>query len=266
MRDTAGSDAGEVLIHFPALDSVVPPGSAIHSAELVVYLSVSRPMLRLQMGSSGAARAWSESTVLWGTKPAAAGKPAMKSYNAGMGMADTPVRVDVTSLVRLWAGGEIGERTVILSPGSADMDVSFYSREGAKPDLQPQLVIRCSPVQTSVPLDSGPRDAMQMKGLNRLVMNSVITPTIVLDAGAVRFAHLDLAIPNFGIQEAVQFNQATQDVFPGCPAVRDGYIHLSDKPGWGVDLDEEQAKKFPLPEQPGYWLPVRRRDGTAVKP
>ena len=38
------------------------------------------------------------------------------------------------------------------------------------------------------------------------------------------------------------------------------------RPGWGVDLNEELAKKFPLPENPGYWLPVRRRDGTAVRP
>ena len=79
-------------------------------------------------------------------------------------------------------------------------------------------------------------------------------------------AHLDLAIHNFGIQEAVNFNQATQDVFPGCPAMKNGYIHVNEGPGWGMDLNEELAKKFPLPANPGYWSPVRRKDGTTVRP
>jgi mannonate dehydratase len=91
-------------------------------------------------------------------------------------------------------------------------------------------------------------------------------PADVSPVGHAANAHLDLAISNFGIQEAVQFNQAAQDVFPGCPTVQEGCIRVQEKPGWGVDINEELAREFPLPEQPGYWLPVRRRDGTAVKP
>ena len=34
----------------------------------------------------------------------------------------------------------------------------------------------------------------------------------------------------------------------------------------GVDIDEKLAAKFPLPDHPGYWRPVRRSDGTAVRP
>jgi mannonate dehydratase len=37
-----------------------------------------------------------------------------------------------------------------------------------------------------------------------------------------------LAIPNFGIQEAREFTQAEQDVFPGCPVLKDGYYHAND--------------------------------------
>lgn len=91
-------------------------------------------------------------------------------------------------------------------------------------------------------------------------------PGDVSPVGHAANAHLDLAVHNFGIQEAVQFNQATQDVFPGLPTIRNGYMHVNEAPGWGVDLNEELAKKFPLPEAPGYWLPTRRGDGTAVRP
>jgi mannonate dehydratase len=78
--------------------------------------------------------------------------------------------------------------------------------------------------------------------------------------------HLDLAIHNFGIQESQRFNEASQEVFPGCPVIKNGYFHVNEAPGWGVDLNEAAAKKYPFPAQPGYWEPVRRRDGTAVRP
>jgi mannonate dehydratase len=81
--------------------------------------------------------------------------------------------------------------------------------------------------------------------------------------------HLDLAVPNFGIQEARDFTQAEQDVFPGCPTLKDGYYHANDKPGLGIDLDEKLAAKFPIRDDPPFdmsWGNVRRRDGTVVKP
>jgi mannonate dehydratase len=91
-------------------------------------------------------------------------------------------------------------------------------------------------------------------------------PGDVSPVGHAANAHLDLAVHNFGIQEAVQFNEATLEVFPGTPVLRNGYMHVNEAPGWGVDINEELAKKHPLPEKPGYWLPTRRRDGTSVRP
>ena len=57
-----------------------------------------------------------------------------------------------------------------------------------------------------------------------------------------------------------------QEVFSGCPTYQNGYMFVHEAPGFGVDIDEEKAKKYPFPENPGYWEPVRRRDGTAVRP
>jgi mannonate dehydratase len=91
-------------------------------------------------------------------------------------------------------------------------------------------------------------------------------PTDLSPVGHAANIHLDLAIPNFGIQESIRFNEASQEVFTGCPTIKNGYFHVNEAPGWGVDINEEAAKKYPYPEQPGYWDPVRRRDGTAVRP
>jgi mannonate dehydratase len=91
-------------------------------------------------------------------------------------------------------------------------------------------------------------------------------PGDVSPVGHAVNAHLDLAIPNFGIQESVRFNDRTREVFPGCPTLKNGYMYINEAPGFGVDINEELAAKFPLPEHPGYWSPVRRSDGTAVRP
>ncbi len=91
-------------------------------------------------------------------------------------------------------------------------------------------------------------------------------PGDVSPVGHAANAHLDLAIWNFGIQESVSFNDKTREVFPGCPTMENGYMHVNEAPGFGVDINEDLAAKFPLPEDPGYWKPVRRPDGTAVRP
>ncbi len=94
-------------------------------------------------------------------------------------------------------------------------------------------------------------------------------PGDVSPVGHAANVHLDLTVPNFGIQEARAFNQAERDVFPGCPELNDGYYHANDRPGLGIDLDESLAAKFPIQDDPPFdlnWGNVRRRDGTIVKP
>lgn len=94
-------------------------------------------------------------------------------------------------------------------------------------------------------------------------------PGDVSPVGHAANVHLDLAIPNFGIQESHEFTPAEQDVFPGCPVLKDGYYHANDRPGLGIDLDEKLAAKFPITDEPSFdlrWGNLRRRDGTSVKP
>ncbi len=62
----------------------------------------------------------------------------------------------------------------------------------------------------------------------------------------------------------------TQEVFRGCPKVRDGYMFAPERPGLGIDLDEKLAAKFPFPDGPPNfdysWGTTRRRDGTVIRP
>jgi mannonate dehydratase len=94
-------------------------------------------------------------------------------------------------------------------------------------------------------------------------------PGDVSPVGHAANVHLDLAIPNFGIQEARDFTQAERDVFPGCPELKDGYYWANDRPGFGIDLDEKLAARFPITDDPPFdyhWGNLRRRDDTVSKP
>jgi mannonate dehydratase len=94
-------------------------------------------------------------------------------------------------------------------------------------------------------------------------------PGDVSPVGHAANVHLDLAIPNFGIQEARVFTQEEKDVFPGCPELKDGYYYANDKPGLGIDIDEALAAKFPIKDDPPFdmrWGNLRRRDGSVTKP
>jgi mannonate dehydratase len=91
------------------------------------------------------------------------------------------------------------------------------------------------------------------------------------DASPVAHAanlQLDLACHNFGIQESYLFPERTREVFPGCPEIRDGAMWSNERPGLGIDIDEAAAAKYPFPEHPinGAWPPVRRLDGTVIRP
>jgi len=72
--------------------------------------------------------------------------------------------------------------------------------------------------------------------------------------------HLDLSIPNFGLQEYMPHTAETDAVFPHTYRFADGYLHPSEEPGLGVDIDEDLAARYPY--RPAS-LPVNRlEDGT----
>lgn len=93
-------------------------------------------------------------------------------------------------------------------------------------------------------------------------------PGDVSPIGHMAMCHLDLAITNFGIQEWSEMNDATLEIFRGAPTVKDGYIWASEKPGWGIEVDEQAAAKRPFDRSRplnGGWGEVRLPDGQIIK-
>ena len=78
--------------------------------------------------------------------------------------------------------------------------------------------------------------------------------------------HLDLWAPNFGIQEWCNFPEHVYEIFPGTPEVRNGYMYPSDKPGLGIDINEDLAAKYPCQDQVEWWTQTRLPDGSPTRP
>lgn len=82
---------------------------------------------------------------------------------------------------------------------------------------------------------------------------------------------LDLVCYNFGIQEWTFANPRLLEVFDGYPVVKDGYVYANEKPGWGIEINEKAAARYPFGSESGArkalnggWGVVRRADGTVI--
>ena len=85
-------------------------------------------------------------------------------------------------------------------------------------------------------------------------------PTDVSPVGLAAQMHVGLAIHNFGIQEYMKHGANTDRVFQQSFTFEDGYLHPGDQPGLGVDLDVDEAGKYPYEVA---YLPYNRlADGT----
>ncbi len=98
-------------------------------------------------------------------------------------------------------------------------------------------------------------------------------PGDVSPVGHAANVQLDVVVHNFGIQEFSGFNDTLEEVFPGCPQIKDGYLYPNDKPGLGIDIDEAKAAKFPLHSNMSQynngvidWTQARLPDGTLNRP
>ena len=56
---------------------------------------------------------------------------------------------------------------------------------------------------------------------------------------------IELSIYNFGVHEGSSFPKETQEVFVGCPEVKDGYMLAKEKPGLGIEVDEAAGGEIP---------------------
>lgn len=93
-------------------------------------------------------------------------------------------------------------------------------------------------------------------------------PADVSPIGAAANVAIDVASPAFGIQEGHVYAEPVHEVFAGTIPIVNGHMEPNHAPGWGIEIDEKLAAKFP-PEKHKHerWSSlVRRPDGGIEAP
>jgi mannonate dehydratase len=86
--------------------------------------------------------------------------------------------------------------------------------------------------------------------------------------------HLDVSCYNTGIQEWRGYSDLTREIFQGAPTVKNGFLYPNDKPGWGIEVDEKLAARYPYgtgeqgtaKQLNGGWGDYRGPDGAIYHP
>lgn len=82
-------------------------------------------------------------------------------------------------------------------------------------------------------------------------------PTDISPVAMSACLHFGLWVPNFGIQEFMLHSEETNEVFGWEYSFKDGMVNPPEKPGLGVEFNEELAEKHPYVRA---YLPVNRRE------
>lgn len=147
----------------------------------------------------------------------------------------------------------------------------FNSPHEWQPLIQERLIdyIRCHVSQVG---GFTPARKIALLAENYGVKTAWHAPGDLSPVGHMANVTLDIVSYNFGIQEWGPLNPKVLEVFHGCAEMKDPYLWVSEKPGWGIEVDEKAAAKFPFTDGPGGrsglnggWGDVRLPDGTVIK-
>jgi mannonate dehydratase len=74
---------------------------------------------------------------------------------------------------------------------------------------------------------------------------------------------LDITNSNFGFHEHIDYPPLVKEIFKGSAEVKNGYAWISEKPGWGIEVDEALAAKHPITgERPNDFRSI---DGAVIQ-
>ena len=68
------------------------------------------------------------------------------------------------------------------------------------------------------------------------------------------------------IKNTPPFNARDPGSLQGLPEMKDGYLYANEKPGWGIEVDEKLAAKFPFGERDRRARAAQRRLGRNAQP
>lgn len=135
---------------------------------------------------------------------------------------------------------------------------NLYLRHGFRELLEQQAISLAAPDLQKV---GGLMEARRIADMAETYYVALAPHNISSPLGTVAAAHLSAAIPNFACLEFHAHDVPFwADLVTGrdSPVVQDGTISLSDKPGLGVELNEEVARRYSKAGELFFGEPVQR--------
>ena len=124
---------------------------------------------------------------------------------------------------------------------------NIYTRWGFRPFLEQQAL---SIIQPDMLKCGGLLETRKIAAMAEIYGVPIAPHSIATPLGKIAMSHICATVPNFMIQEWSTWEYG--QIFTTPADYRDGYVHLSDKPGIGIELVEDLVKERLLP---GYEFP-----------
>ena len=124
---------------------------------------------------------------------------------------------------------------------------NVYGRFGFRPYLEKQAV---SIIQPDMAKCGGLWESRKIAAMAEVYHIPIAPHGVATRLGELAYAHVCSTVPNFMILEWAHYGDESYDTLTTAPDYRDGFLHVPDTPGIGIEVNDDAVKDLAMPGYP----------------